>query len=309
MRSSRRWTCVIATAVTAPLVAVPGTAEAAGPSRVAAAGPSGVAAKSAYLFDSTAKKYRWSRAADTRRPIASITKVMTAIVVLRSGRLDRKVTVKQKYIDYAVRQGGSMAKLRAGDKLTVRQLLNGLMLPSGCDAAYMLADVYGPGWRGFVAKMNKTAKSLGMTRTKYANFDGLPWPSATSTSSTARDQAKLGHYAMKRADFRSVVARRTYKLKAGGGHHAYSWINTNRLLGSYKGAIGIKTGTTDAAGYSLMFAAKRGSRTLTGIVLNSSTTTEQVRFTDAARMLNWGFGARSAQILRVPPVPAGANVD
>ncbi|WP_067463002.1 D-alanyl-D-alanine carboxypeptidase family protein [Actinomadura macra] len=297
----------------APLVAVPAglpaPSLAAPTANAAVAGPAGVGAKSAFLYDDGAKKTKWSRAATTKRPIASITKVMTALVVLRAGKLDRTVTVKQKHIDYAVRQGGSMANLRAGDKLTVRQLLNGLLLPSGCDVAYLLADLYGPGWRGFVTKMNKTAAQLGMKSTKYANFDGLPWPSATSTYSTAYDQTRLAHFALMRADFRAIVARSSYKLAKNKTHNAYSWTNTNRLLGSYKGAAGIKTGTTDAAGYSLMFSARRGTRTLVGIVLNSSTTNETARFTDAARMLDWGFGAKSAGILRVPPVPAGANVD
>ncbi|WP_231331350.1 D-alanyl-D-alanine carboxypeptidase family protein [Actinomadura graeca] len=299
----------MAVAVAAPLVALPAAPSQAAPAARAAAGPAGVAAKSAYLFDSGTRKTRWSRAATTKRPIASITKVMTALVVLRAGKLDRTITVKQKYIDYAVRQGGSMANLRAGDRLTVRQLLNGLMLPSGCDVAYALADVYGPGWKGFVTKMNKTAAQLGMKHTKYANFDGLPWPTATSTYSTAYDQTRLAYYALKRADFRAVVARRAYKLAKSTTHGAYSWTNTNRLLGSYTGAAGVKTGTTDAAGYSLMFTARRGTRTLVGIVLNSSTTDETARFTDAARILDWGFGAKSAGVLRVPPVPAGANVD
>jgi D-alanyl-D-alanine carboxypeptidase (penicillin-binding protein 5/6) len=109
--------------------------------------------------------------------------------------------------------------------------------------------------------------------------------------------------------FRAVVARRTYSLPAGKGHHAYKWTNTNRLLGSYKGAIGIKTGTTDAAGYSLMFAARRDGRTFLGIVLNSSGTKERARFTDAAHMLDWGFGTDPSEAFRVPPVPAGANTD
>ncbi|MBO2452432.1 D-alanyl-D-alanine carboxypeptidase [Actinomadura barringtoniae] len=288
-----------AEAATTPAPAVPAAA---------AKGPS-VAARSAYLWDSGAKKTRWTKSPDTRRPVASITKVMTAMVVLRGGHLDRKITVKKKHVDYAKSHGASSAKLRAGDKLTVRQLLNAMMLPSGCDAAYVLADSYGPGWRGFVAKMNKTAKQLKMTRTHYANFDGLPWPSQTSTLSTARDQIKLGHYAMRNKDFRAVVARRSYSLGSGGGHHAYKWTNTNLMIGSYRGTIGIKTGFTDGAGYSLMFAAHRGKRILIGVVLNSSTRNPNARFTDAARLLNWGFGVRTAEVYRVPPVPAGANID
>ncbi|SEF49370.1 D-alanyl-D-alanine carboxypeptidase (penicillin-binding protein 5/6) [Thermomonospora echinospora] len=300
---------------TALLVGTPATMAAAAPASPAppagatAAGPSGVQARSALLYEPAKRKIHWHRSGNTKRPIGSITKAMTAVVVLRAGNLDRKITIKQKYIDYAVRHGGSMANLRPGDKLTARQLLRALMLPSGCDAAYALADVYGPGWRGFVKKMNTTARQLNMGRTHYANFDGLPWPTATAGYSTALDQTKLANYAMKRADFRKVVGTRTYSLAAGGGHRSYTWHNTNRLLGSYRGAAGVKTGYTSAAGYSLMFAATRGKRTLVGVVLNSSTTDSTARFTDASKVLNWGFGVRSTEQLVLAPMPPGANVD
>ncbi|QKG26567.1 D-alanyl-D-alanine carboxypeptidase family protein [Actinomadura verrucosospora] len=291
-----------------PLVALP--ALTAPPARAAArpaAGPAGVGARSALLYDVTDGTTAWSRAADTERPIASITKVMTALVVLHDGGLDRKITIRRKYLSYAKRHDGSTAGLHAGDRLTVRQLLNALLLPSGCDAAYALADTYGPGTKRFVAKMNEAARELGLDHTVYANFDGLPWPTATSTRSTARDQVRLAGYAMDDGAFRATVARRTYKLAKTRAHHAYAWTNTNRLLGSYQGAIGIKTGTTDAAGYSLMFAARRDGRTFTGIVLNSSATDERARFADAARMLDWAFGTTDAY--RVPPPPTGANTD
>ncbi|WP_328600852.1 D-alanyl-D-alanine carboxypeptidase family protein [Actinomadura physcomitrii] len=292
-----------------PLAAVPSLM--AAPARAAsarpAAGPSGVGAKSALLYDATSGTTLWSRAADTERPIASITKVMTALVVLHEGGLGRKITIRRKYLAYAKKHDGSTAGLHAGDRLTVRQLLNALLLPSGCDAAYALADAYGPGKGRFVAKMNEAARQLGLSRTVYANFDGLPWPTATSTRSTARDQVRLAGYAMDDAVFRATVGRRTYKLRRTRAHHAYTWKNTNRLLGSYRGAAGIKTGTTDAAGYSLLFAARRGGRALTGVVLNSSTTDERARFTDAARMLDWAFGSTAPY--RVPPASANTSTD
>ncbi|WP_329520100.1 D-alanyl-D-alanine carboxypeptidase family protein [Spirillospora sp. NBC_01491] len=308
MRSAHRTAAAVLTAaplllVPAPAAARAGTAPTGTPAagtattgtsttRTAAAGPSGIGARSAYLVDDRTGRALWARAAGTRRPIASLTKVMTALVVLRAGHLDRTITIKRKHIAYARRHGGTTAALRAGDRLTARQLLYGLMLPSGCDAAYALADAYGPGRRGFVGKMNGTARRLGLTRTRYANFDGLPWPTAHSTSSTARDQVRLGRAAMRRADFRAVAARRTYRLGATRGHHAYRWTSTNRLLGSYRGATGVKTGTTRAAGHCLLFAARRGGRTLVGVVLASSAARERARFTDATKILNWGFRTR-----------------
>ncbi|ACY98531.1 MULTISPECIES: D-alanyl-D-alanine carboxypeptidase family protein [Thermomonospora] len=287
------------------LISVP-----AAPAAAAGAGPSGVKARSALLYEPAKRKIRWHRAGGTKRPIGSITKAMTAVVVLRSGKLDRKITIKQKHINYAVRHGGSMAHLRPGDKLTARQLLRALLLPSGCDAAYVLADAYGPGWRNFVKKMNATARALNMKKTHYANFDGLPWPTPTAGYSTALDQTKLANYAFKKLpEFRKIVRTRTYRLKAGGGHRAYTWHNTNRLLGSFKGVNGVKTGYTSAAGYSLLFAATRGKRTLIGAVLNSSTTDSTARFTDAARILSWGFGTAAPSRLVLAPLPPGANVD
>ncbi|MDL4819972.1 D-alanyl-D-alanine carboxypeptidase family protein [Actinomadura opuntiae] len=291
-----------------PLVAVPSLLTA--PARAAArpaAGPTGVGARSALLYDATSGTTVWSRAADTERPIASIAKVMTALVVLHEGGLDRKITIKRKYLTYAKKHDGSNAALHTGDKLTARQLLNAMLLPSGCDAAYALADAYGPGKERFIAKMNDAARELRLDHTTYANFDGLPWPTATSTRSTARDQVRLAGYAMDDATFRTTVGRRTYKLARTKTHHAYKWTNTNRLLGSYRGAAGIKTGTTDAAGYSLLFAARRDGRALTGIVLNSSTTDERARFTDAARMLDWAFGTTDPY--RVPPAPTNTPTD
>jgi serine-type D-Ala-D-Ala carboxypeptidase (penicillin-binding protein 5/6) len=256
--------------------------------QVAATAPAGVAAKSAYLYDSTAGKTLWSRSPDTKLPIGSITKVMTALVVIKAGHLDRKLTITKKYADYVKKYGASQAYLAVGDKITVGQLLYALLLPSGCDAAYALADSYGPKWAGFVKKMNAQAKTLGMKHTHYANFDGLPWPTATAGYSTARDQITLARTAMKYSAFRTIVAKATYSAKTAGGH-SYTWKTTNRLLGVYPGMQGIKTGHTTAAGYCLMFAARRNSRTVIGVVLNSSRTSEKARFTDAAKALDWAF--------------------
>lgn len=274
----------------------------------AASAPSGVTAKGAYLYDATKGRKLWGRSTTTRRPAGSITKVMAALVVIRAGGLDRKVTVKKSWADHVKHNDASSAGLRPGDKVTVRQLLYGAMLPSGCDAAYGLADVYGSGQTKFVAKMNREAASLGMAHTHFINADGLPASSHKEGYTTPHDLILLARTALKSTTFRDVVAHRTYKIASGGGHHAYSWQNTNLLLGSYSGAIGVKTGHTDGAGYCLLFAAKRNGRTLIGVVLNSTTTTPNTRFTSAARMLDWGFGTRSPQ-LTLRSLPAGAPTD
>ena len=274
----------------------PAAAAAAAPVRpaAAAAGPAGVQARGADLVNAVTRRQLWSRGLDIRRPMASITKVMTALVVIRAGGLNRTVRVPGFVVSYVNQHGGSSAGLRPGDVLTVRQLLEGLLLPSGCDAALLLASVYGHGWRAFVRKMNATAVALGLRHTHFANFDGLPWPSEFTTYSTPRDLITLGLAAMRLPAFRAIVRQRSFNVAPTAQHHAYRWQNTNQLLGSYPGAFGIKTGHTHGAGYCLLFEAQRNGRTLIGIVLDSSGTNSVAAFADAARMLNWAFGIRAA---------------
>jgi serine-type D-Ala-D-Ala carboxypeptidase (penicillin-binding protein 5/6) len=234
----------------------------------------------------------WTREANVERPIGSITKVMTALVVIRAGDLSRKITIPYAAVAYAQEHDASSAGLWAGDTLTAGQLLEGLLLPSGADAAYALAQAYGPGITAFIAKMNTTARRLHLTRTHFSNFDGLPWPTEYSTYSTAANLIKLGRVAMTSAVFRSIVDRRTYRIAAGHGHHAYWWQNLNPLLGVYRGAIGIKTGYTLAAGHCLLFEAVRGGRSFIGVTLDSPGVGTIVNGADPTRLLNWAFSLR-----------------
>jgi serine-type D-Ala-D-Ala carboxypeptidase (penicillin-binding protein 5/6) len=252
--------------------------------------PSGVKAKGAVLADALTGQVLWARAAGTERPLASVTKVMTALLVLESGHLGQEVQVPEAALSYAWKYGGESAGLHPGDVLTVGELLEALLLPSGADAAYTLANAYGPGMDAFVARMNATAARMGMTQTHFTSPDGLPYPTETSTYSTPLDLLTLGVAAMRYPVFRSIVAQRFYHLPKGPGHHAYWWNNTNDLIGSYRGASGIKTGYTDDAGHCLLFEATRNGRTLIGAVLDSPPTGTAAGAQDAARMLNWGFG-------------------
>jgi D-alanyl-D-alanine carboxypeptidase (penicillin-binding protein 5/6) len=266
------------------------SARLAAEARPAAAGaPAGVSAAGADLVNAATGGRLWSRGLNTERPIASITKVMTALIVIRAGDLTRKVRISQAVVTYVREHDGSSAGLQAGDVLTAHQLLEGMLLPSGNDAAFALAGAYGPGWRAFVRKMNAAAQALGMRHTHFANFDGLPWPTEYTTYSTPRDLIVLGRAAMRLAAFRDIVGQRTHYLAATPQHHAYFWRNTNLLLGSYAGAFGIKTGFTHGAGYSLLFEAGRHGHTLIGVVLDSSGTDPTASFTAARRLLNWGF--------------------
>jgi serine-type D-Ala-D-Ala carboxypeptidase (penicillin-binding protein 5/6) len=258
--------------------------------------PWGVGAKAVAIENASTGALLWSRRLNTERPMGSITKVMTALVVLRAGNLNRRITIPSSVISYVREYDASNADLQPGDTLTARQLLAGLMLPSGCDAAYVLAGAYGPGRPAFVAKMNAVAKQLGMTRTHFANFDGLPWPTEHSTYSTASDLLKLGRAAMKYATFRSIVAKRTWRIAAGDGHHAYVWRNLDPLLGTYRGAAGIKTGYTLAAGHCLLFEATRDGRSLIGVTLDSPGVGTTVNGADATRILNWAFALPASDL-------------
>jgi D-alanyl-D-alanine carboxypeptidase (penicillin-binding protein 5/6) len=217
---------------------------------------------------------------------------MTALVVIKSGHLDRRIRITQADANY-VCCGIQGAGLVPGDVLTARQLLYAMLLPSGADAALALADSYGPGWHAFVNKMNAMARKLGLVRTHFTNFDGVQ----PSDVSTPRNLLLLGEAAMRYATFRDVVKTRSELLAATRDHHRYSWQNTNLLLGHYPGLIGIKTGWIPAAGECLLFEATKGKRELIGVVLDSAPTKTGQTFIDAARMLNWGFRQHAA----VPP--------
>jgi serine-type D-Ala-D-Ala carboxypeptidase (penicillin-binding protein 5/6) len=247
--------------------------------------PRDIAARAGELANALTGRQLWGRRQYSQRPIASITKVMTALVVVRSGDLDRRIRITAADERYARNHNETSAGLRPGDILTAGQLLYAMLLPSGADAALALANSFGPGWRAFVRKMNATARRLRLVGTHFTNFDGL----LSTDVSTPRNLLLLGEAAMRQPVIAAVVKHRRYVLRAARHHRRYVWLNTNLLLGRYPGAIGIKTGWTTAAGECLLFEATHGQRTLIGVVLDSAPTKTGAVFTDAARLLNWGF--------------------
>jgi D-alanyl-D-alanine carboxypeptidase (penicillin-binding protein 5/6) len=294
VRLTVRLVGLVAGAALAASVALTATAPAAGATAQAAstassAGPVGVGARSAAVENAATGRLLWSRGLNTKRPMASITKVMTAFLVLRAGHLDRAITIPAAVTGYVRSHNASNVGLHPGDRLTARQLLYALLLPSGADAAYALARAYGPGIPAFVARMNAMARLLGMHRTHFSNFDGLPYPTPYSNYSTAANLLTLGRAAMMRPLFRSVVAQRSYRIAAGPGHHAYRWKNLNPLLGRYPGAIGIKPGYTRAAGQCLLFEATRHGYSVIGVALHSPGSITTIDSADATRILNWAF--------------------
>ncbi|MFE6165676.1 D-alanyl-D-alanine carboxypeptidase family protein [Streptomyces sp. NPDC056486] len=265
------------------------------PAHAAALPKPSIAAKGGYVMNNGTGKSLYTKSADTRRSTGSTTKIMTAKVVLSQTNLNlnSKVTVQKAYSDYIVRNTASSARLIVGDKVTVRQLLYGLMLPSGCDAAYALADKFGKGStraarvKSFIGKMNTQARSLGLTNTHFDSFDGI---GSGSNYSTPRDLTKLASSAMKSSTFRTVVKTKSTKQKVttkSGGYRYMSWSNTNNLLSSYSGAIGVKTGSGPQAKYCLVFAATRSGKTVIGTVLTSTSVDNRTK--DAKKLMDYGF--------------------
>ena len=284
-----------AAAVTVTAGAVLATGALAAAPAQAVTAPS-IVAKGGYVMNNANAKTLYTKAADTKRSTGSTTKIMTAKVVLASSNLnlDAKVTIQKAYSDYVVANNASQAHLIVGDKVTVRQLLYGLMLPSGCDAAYALADKFGSGStraarvKSFIGKMNTAAKSLGLTHTHFDSFDGI---GNGSNYSTPRDLTKIASSAMKNSTFRTVTKTKKYTAKTitktGSTRTMAAWTNTNGLLSSYSGTIGVKTGSGPEAKYCLVFAATRGGKTVIGTVLASSSIAQ--RESDAKKLMNYGF--------------------
>ncbi len=260
--------------------------------------PPQVSATAAELYNATTGKLMLAIAPNTSLPMASTTKIMTAVVALTYGRLDQQITITQDVVDIEG-TGASIAGLRLGDTLSLRDLLYCLMLPSGDDAAIAIADGVAGSQANFVALMNLEAGLLGMSHTHYANAHGLD---AADHYTSVSDLVRLTQYAMSSPTFAQVVATASTTIAATASHHQYDLTNTNELLPTetfaYDGAIGVKTGFTGPAGYCLVFAAKRPSGELIGVVLGEPT--YNGRFTDATALLNWGFGVLAPQSTATP---------
>jgi len=256
--------------------------------------PQGIKAKEGMLVDAVTGQVLWSKGASTAAPIASITKVMTALVIIQAGNLNQKVTVPKAVTAYVARYAANAAGLIPGQQFTVDELLHIMLVMSAADAAYTLANAYGPGLTGFIAKMNAEAARLGLTGTRFTSPDGLPYPSETSTYSTSADLVRLGELAMTYPEFSSIVKLHTYSVPATVDHNAVSVTSDNALLATYPGTVGIKTGFTNAAGHTLLFEAVRDGRTLLGVVLGSPITGFASAAQDAAKILNWGFALQAS---------------
>ena len=229
-------------------------------------------AVSAILLDGNSGRVLYAQNADEPRLIASITKIMTAVVALEKGELDQVCQVQP-----ADQAEGSSMYLKAGERVTLEELLYGLMLPSGNDAALAIARCVSGSVEAFVAEMNGKAEELGMAHTSFANPNGLD---AEDHYSTARDMAVLTAYAMNNPTFRRIVSTSSITI----GERTLS--NHNRLLKEYEGCIGVKTGYTKAAGRTLVSAAERDGQLLIAVTLSDGNDWQ-----DHRDLLDYGFSA------------------
>ena len=230
----------------------------------------------------------WSRRETERRSMASITKVMTAVVALEHGDLNSTVTIPQA----SGQVGESTAFLRPGEKLPMDQVLEALLVKSGNDAAVAIARSVAGSDEAFVKLMNEKAVELGLKDTHFTNSHGLD---ERGHYTSAADLAVLGRYAMTKPKFREIVKMKSVVI--GSGRRKETLQSTDLLIGNYAGAIGIKTGFTDTAGYSVLSAAERDGLTLYAVVLG--TTSELQRFREARELLDWGFAHYRPQQLAV----------
>ncbi|RKO66332.1 D-alanyl-D-alanine carboxypeptidase family protein [Desulfofundulus salinus] len=238
--------------------------------------PPRVTADAAVLMEASTGQVLFAKNAHQPRPPASTTKILTALLAIEGGRLDQVVTVSPR----AAAVGESSMHLFPGQRLTLEQLLYGALLRSGNDACVAIAEHIAGSEGNFVFFMNQKARDLGARHSHFCNPHGLP---AQGHLSSAYDLALLTRYALKNPTFRALVSTR-YRGFLNPPWGEYHLHNTNRLLWSYQGADGVKTGTTSEAGMCLVASASREGRRLISVVLHSDD-----RYGDTMALLDYGF--------------------
>lgn len=258
--------------------------------RPSAAAQSKIGAKAAVLMNAQTGKILWEQNQDLPLPPASTVKILTALVVLDHSRTSDLVTIPAE----AVRVSGANTKLRAGEKLTAGDLLYAMLLGSGNDAAMALALHTAPTLDHFVERMNQKGHTLGAVRSRFVNPTGMPHPKQLAT---AADLALITQAALENSEFRKIVSSRTYPWTSRAWQGTVK--NSNKLLSSYDGAIGVKTGSTREAGYCLVAAAQRDGQTYIAVVLKSQ---EKTVWNDAAQLLDYAFKHRSLEAGRASSI-------
>lgn len=251
-----------------------------------------ISAKSAVLIEAATGRVLYQQNAYEKMPMASTTKIMTALVAIENGNLNDTVVVGEN----ASGVEGSSIWLSVGEKMSLSNMLFGLMLASGNDAAVAIAEHIGGTVGGFVDMMNRKAQEIGAYNTHFANPNGLP---ADDHYTTAYDLALISAYAMQNETFCQIV-KTQYKTLPWEGHEWNRVVkNKNKILWNYEGGNGIKTGFTEDAGRCLAAAAQRDGMQLVSVVLSAPD-----MFDDCMALMDYGFENYQNSLI----VSAGDNI-
>ena len=232
----------------------------------------------ALIYDRASGRILYEKNGNKQTPMASTTKIMTAIVVLENANLTDVVTINSK----AAGTGGSRLGLKKNDKITVNDLLYGLMLRSGNDAAIALATHVGGSVEGFAEMMNNKAKELGLVNSHFVVPHGLD---NDGHYTTAYELAKIADYALNIDKFKEIVSTRNTTIYING--YAKAINNTNQLLGSVSGVYGVKTGFTNGAGRCLVTACKRDDLDVITVIIGANTTKQ--RISDTIKLIQYAY--------------------
>lgn len=230
------------------------------------------------IYDRKSGKVIWGKNENKRSAMASTTKIMTCIVVIEKADLNAEVKVSAK----AAGTGGSRLGLKKDDKITIKDLLYGLMLRSGNDAAVTLAEYVGKDKEGFANLMNKKAKELGLKDTHFVTPHGLDDPEHYTT---AYELAKIADYALKNEMFAKIVGTKEHTINING--YAKQLCNTNELLGYLQGVSGVKTGFTNNAGRCLVTSVNRNDFEIITVVLGADT--KKIRTADSINLIEYAY--------------------
>lgn len=244
--------------------------------------PPRVTASSWIIYDELTDTVLGSWDADTRRPPASITKIMTVLVAVENGDLDEMVTISEE----AAGTGGQEIGLVVGEQVTLGALVRAALIRSGNDAATAIAEHIGGSVEGFAAMMNAKAAELGMANSNFITPHGLD---TNGHYSSARDMLLVGVAAMNHPELADIARSRVLVFPDTPNGSARSATNTNRILNSYDGVVGIKTGETPRAGLTYVGAAERNGRRLYVVVFKS--VGRRAHFADAIALWNWAFNS------------------
>ncbi len=255
-----------------------------------------IGAQAAILIEQSTGKVLFGQNAHQKLPMASTTKIMTALIAIERGNLDDIVTTASEA--YGVE--GSSMYIQKNEKLSLKDLVYGLMLNSGNDAAIAIAIHIGGSIEGFADLMNERALSLGLANTHFVTPNGLHDPEHYTS---AFDLAAIAREAMNNETFREIAATSYYSAETGNVKRTLK--SKNKILWQYEGGNGIKTGYTEAAGKCLVFSAKRADMELIGVVLNSPDI-----FPESMNMLDYGFEAFSmARMVKAGDLVARVKVN